>query len=137
MLNLHGDMAILTSPPDAVPGTIALRLDSAGGQRFDFYLDPAHDYICVKFVHWNDKDQSVVERIRELGDLQQFPSGQWYATRMTTTTFSEKPEGRKTHVSKRALNIRLLEPGNFPPDTFDGQKLTDEAKEKGYTINAM
>jgi hypothetical protein len=56
---------------------------------------------------------------------------------MTTTTFSEKPEGRKTHVSKRALNIRLLEPGNFPPDTFDGQKLTDEAKEKGYTINAM
>lgn len=137
VLNLQGDIAILKNPPDNVPGTIPLRLDSAGGQRFDFYVDPAHDYICTKYVKWNDGDKRLVERIYELDDIQQFPSGQWYATRMTETSFRTDGNEQIPFVWKRAVDIRLLAPDEFPEDTFDGQKLTDDAKAMGYSINAM
>ena len=137
ILNRHGVARILSNPTESVPGTIALRLDSSGGQRFDFYLDPSHDFICLKLVQWSDGDKNVVSRFVELDDLQQFSSGQWYATRIKSTTFSDAPGGRRSSVSKRALDIQRIERDGFPKQVFDGNLLIDEAKRNGYRITPM
>ncbi len=138
MLNVTGDYRILSDPPEGVPGTVAVRLNSQPGQQFDFYLDPAHDYICIKYIQWSDADRHVSKRWEhDLSDLQQFPSGQWYATRMTSTSYGNDAEGTSGVVYKQAIDIVLLDEDEFPSDTFNGDKLLEEAKEKSFTISVQ
>ncbi|MAD81098.1 MAG: hypothetical protein CMJ50_09690 [Planctomycetaceae bacterium] len=134
-LEVTGDYQILGNPPEDVRGTVAVRLNSRPGQRFDFYLDPAHDYICLKKVVWDrNEGNTVKDHEIDLLNLQQFPSGQWYATQITTTNYRNTAEGTRTSVRKRSIDIKLLNEDEFPIDAFNGDKLLSDAKQKAYTI---
>jgi hypothetical protein len=98
----------------------------------------AHDYICIKYIQWNDADRHASKQWEhDLSSLQQFPSGQWYATSMTTTSYGNAAEGISGVVYKQAIDIALLDEDEFPPDTFNGDKLLEEAKEKSFTISVQ
>eukprot|EP00475_Leptophrys_vorax_P021949 TRINITY_DN2982_c0_g1_i7.p1 TRINITY_DN2982_c0_g1~~TRINITY_DN2982_c0_g1_i7.p1 ORF type:complete len:499 (-),score=20.45 TRINITY_DN2982_c0_g1_i7:52-1548(-) len=131
-LNTLGEFQILDPQPHPVPNTIALRVDAGrSDNHYDYYLDPARDYICLKCVRWNSGQHVNEESIFDLSELEQFSSGQWYATRRTRTLFSQEVDGRKRHLMKRAIDITLMEPDEFPVDVFNGEKIIQTSKEDG------
>lgn len=125
---------LLANGPDLKPGTVMLwgRGPRAGQ---DFHIDPTHDMICIKQVWWEKRDDEwVIRRQREVLKFDQLPSGQWYASKHKLTTYPD-PENR-THADSVAWNvdIKVLDEGDFPPDTFNGQKRLEEAEAAGAKI---
>jgi hypothetical protein len=122
------------SDPENVPSTIAIRWDG-GERRGDFYLDPAHDYLCVKWVWWEKVSGTwAKEREYRLLDLKQFPQGPWYATKKNLKTYGNPERKTVGHETTTNLDLRLLEENQFPPDTFNGDKLLEESKRQGAVI---
>jgi hypothetical protein len=124
-----GPVEVLEDEPGTPQGCILLRY---GGKKFrmDCYVDPERDYICVQKFEWTkDKDTNQwIERKyfqAKRTDLNQLPSGQWYAK----TVIDEKGD-TAVEVDVKLLTDaekdRLLELDNTT-GFFSGQKLLKEA----------
>jgi hypothetical protein len=131
-----GPYAFPADGAEIIPGTIAIRSE-AGNSRRDFYLDPAHDYICINEVWWEMRSGKwVKQRETKLLNLRQFPQGQWYATKKYLKTYGDPAKNIGSNEVTWNLNIRLLQKGEFPPDTFNGDKLLEDSKREGAVIEA-
>jgi hypothetical protein len=131
----NGPYVLAPRDIDPIPGTIVLRKE-LGNRRDDFYIDPAHDSICVRWLWWEKRgDQWVKTHEQSLSDLRQLPQGQWFATKKCLKHFANPERNTRNSETLRNQDIRLLTENEFPPDAFNGEKIYEESKHDGTTIN--
>jgi hypothetical protein len=127
----RGGWQILPQSEDLPPGCVGLRYE-AGDIRRDCIIDPAHDYICVNYIGWKQKDgQWIKDRQDQLLDLQQLPTGQWYPMqwKIVSLTLGNHP---KKYEEVHQDIIHLLEDSDLPADLFNGEKLLQGAQVETY-----
>jgi hypothetical protein len=107
---------------------IGLRI-SSGDVRRDFYIDPEHDYIFTRWIWWKLRSGNwEKEREYENSDFTQLPEGQWYAKRRVLITYPDPERGTSKGGANWNIDVKLLEENEFPPDTFNGEKLLEGVK---------
>jgi len=112
-----GQYTIIKDAPKDLAAYVGLRSER-GDIRREFYLDPAHDYICVREIWWKQRSGQW-EKQRDINDVafERLPQGQWY-------------------ISKRGdnwnLRVTVLQEDEFPADTFNGEKLLEGAVIETY-----
>jgi hypothetical protein len=134
MRKLSGRVEVLPPSSEAPAGTIGIRMER-GEIREDFHVDPALDFICIQHTYWEKHAHGWYRRWETtLGDFIQLPTGQWIATRKVD--YRGGDPDRKISPSEHTYQIDItpLARDEFPPDIFDGKKLLEEAREKGYRI---
>ncbi|MEE8155113.1 MAG: hypothetical protein V3T53_09205 [Phycisphaerales bacterium] len=126
----------LETTPSDPPGTIGLRT-TYGNQRYDFFIDPRRDHICLRQIQWERRGNDWFKR-REttLDGLVQLPSGHWVATERQIYTGGSPERNIRPRRSTWLIHIEELDPERIPPDTFDGELLLKKARELGATIEA-
>jgi hypothetical protein len=109
--------AIIKDTPRELASYVGLRSER-GDTREELYLDPEHDYICVRQIWWKLRSGHW-EKQRDFDDVafERLPEGQWY-------------------VSQRGdnwnLRVTVLQEDEFPPDIFNGEKLLEGAVIETY-----
>jgi hypothetical protein len=118
--------------PEELNGYIGLRINVADIRR-DFYIDPEHDYICVRWIWWKQRSGNwEKEREYESSDLVQLPQGQWYVGRRVLITYPDPERGTGRGGANWNVDFKVLEENEYPPDAFNGQKLLEGAKVETY-----
>jgi hypothetical protein len=116
--------AAAATAPTTRPANILLRRQDAQS-RFDYLLDPARDYLCVRQVRYARHGQEWREESwSALSDLQQLPGGGsgWYGRQIVYfgTPFR--------------ASVEVLNDSDFPPDLFNGDKLIVELRRAGKSV---
>lgn len=112
---------------------IGLRFRYGADIRRDCYIDPEHDYICVKWIWWKPIDGGWKKhREYNLSDFVQLPEGQWYASSEVLTTFADPEKGYDPGGVSWTIDVKVLEEEEFPPDLFNGEKLLEDAEVETY-----
>lgn len=120
------DFEIISDHPKAPPGCVTLL-----SGRFHFFVDTEKDYICIKRIRTQNKD----DRGRDfwLSDFAQLPTGHWYAKRAHLIAhLNTEREHSNRDEEHWVIDIQLLEEDEFPPDIFNGEKLLEGAKLETY-----
>jgi hypothetical protein len=139
---IRPNFQIMDDLPEELSDCIWLRVES-GAFRNDFYIDPEHDYICVRWIRWRLKagpGSWEKEATEQRSDFAQLPQGQWYPRRLLTTFGDPEKSGivhRGGGRSRRSsidwnIDIQILDGDEYPPDTFNGEKLLENAKVETY-----
>ncbi|MHC4745401.1 MAG: hypothetical protein ACYS8Z_26100 [Planctomycetota bacterium] len=118
--------------PEELAGCIGLRIN-AGDIRRDFYVDPDHGYICVRWIWWKERSGNwEKEREYELSGFTRLPGGQWYVRSCILTTYADPTRGTSQGGANWSVDIELLDEEDFPPDIFNGAKLLEGTKIESY-----
>jgi hypothetical protein len=124
--------AVIDDAPQELRRYIGLRTGGADRHQ-DFYIDPQHDSICVRWIWWKQRSgQWEKEREYESSGFTRLPQGQWYVTKRSLVTYPDPERGTVRGGSNRNLDVQLLEESDFPPDTFNGDKLLEGATIETY-----
>ncbi|MGA2059922.1 MAG: hypothetical protein ABSG67_05530 [Thermoguttaceae bacterium] len=133
-IDASGPFIFIEDKTENVTDTIALRTE-AGNMRRDYYLDPALDYICMKWVWWEKRsDKWEKEREYNLLDLKQLPQEQWHATKQNLKDYGNPEKKYQPYEITWNWDLQLLEENEFPPDIFNGEKMLEDAKREGAVI---
>ncbi|UCD28584.1 MAG: hypothetical protein JSV03_16130, partial [Planctomycetota bacterium] len=90
---INRSAVLLEKVPNELEGCIGLRVE-AGDIRRDFFIDPGHDYICVRWIWWKERSGKwEKEREYEYSDFVQLPEGQWYARKWDLITYADPERG--------------------------------------------
>ena len=123
---------LIDDAPEEFRSYIGLRINGADVRR-EFYIDPEHDYICVRWIWWKQRSgQWAKEREYEYSDFTRLPEGQWYARKRILVTYPDPDRGTSRGGTNWNIDIEPLEEGDFPPETFNGQRLTEGAELETY-----
>ncbi len=123
---------VIDDAPEELRGYIGLRTIGADRHQ-DFYIDPQHDSICVRWIWWKQRSgQWEKEREYESSGFTRLPQGQWYVTRRILVTYPDPQRGTVQGGRNWNLDVQLLEEADFPPDTFNGDKLLEGAELETY-----
>jgi hypothetical protein len=118
--------------PEKLSRYVGLRINS-GDIRREFYIDPEHDYICVRWIWWKQRSgQWEKEREYEHSNFVRLPEGPWYAGRRVLVTYPDPERGTVQGGANWNIDVKMLAEGDFPPDAFNGQKLLEGAKIETY-----
>jgi hypothetical protein len=118
--------------PEFLSKYIGIKTES-GIIRRDHYIDPEHDYICIQNIWWKKRDgRWEKEREYIATEMAQLPTGQWYVTKRKLITYPDPERGTVGYEYNYIIDIKLLEKDDFPPDTFNGEKLLEGAEIKTY-----
>jgi hypothetical protein len=124
--------ALINDLPQELSGCIGLRRDS-GDIRREMYIDPAHDYICVKWIWWKLRSGNwAKKRQYELSGFTRLPGGHWYASSCLLTTYADPERGTSQGGANWSIDIEVLDEGDYPPEVFGGEKLMEGAKIETY-----
>ena len=124
--------AVIDDAPQELRGYIGLRTGRPD-RRQEFYLDPQHDFICVHWIWWKQRSgQWEKEREEEYSGLTSLPQGQWYATKRNVVNYPNPERGTVKNGANWTIDVQLLPGADFPPDTFNGDKLLEGAKLETY-----
>ena len=122
----------LTDVHDAAPGIVVLRRES-GDIRRDYYVDPEHDYTCVKWVWWRQRDGIwCKEREYELSGLVTLPGGQWYATKKLLRTYPNPAKGWRGYETEWRIDLAEIGEDEIPLNAFVGELLLEGARLESY-----
>lgn len=123
-----GSFAWIDDAPEELSSYIGLRIES-GDIRRDFYIDPEHDYMCAGWIWWKERSGSwEKEREYELSGFAQLPEGQWYATKEVLIGYPDPETGIGGPEANWNIDVKVLKQDEYPPDTFNGEKLLEGAK---------
>jgi hypothetical protein len=121
----------LFSPAEGhVPAGLLQLRRSQGDTRFEYWVDPARDYVCVNET-WSREHDGEMKKIREeqFDDFVQLPGGQWYARMKRVLDYGVYPRLRSDpNVTTWILQIDPMPADQFPPGTFDWQPLLEGAE---------
>jgi hypothetical protein len=118
--------------PESLSEYIGIKTES-GDIRRDYYIDPEHDYIYVQNIWWKQRaGQWEKEREYITTEMTQLQDGQWYVTKRKLIIYPNPERGTSGSESNYIIDIKLLEADEFPLDTFDGEKLLEEAEVETY-----
>jgi hypothetical protein len=119
---------LIDDAPESLSQYIGIKIES-GVVRRDHYIDPERDYIRVRNIWWKKRDsQWHKEREYITDEMAQLPDGQWYITKRRLITFPDPERGTGGYEHTYNIDITLLEKDEFPPDTFNGEKLLEGAE---------
>lgn len=123
---------LIDDAPENLAGYIGIKTES-GDIRRDYYIDPEHDYILVHNIWWKLRDGKW-EKVREyiVTELSQFTDGQWFISKKRLITYKNPERGTSGSEYNYNIDITLLEQEEFPPDTFNGEKLLEGAEIENY-----
>jgi hypothetical protein len=125
-IQLMGPFQLVDPPKDAPPGIVVLRRGGVGSSRNDYWIDPARDHACVRNI-WEVLADGKWKRrrVESWEAFEQLPTGQWYATRQRLEGYGVAPELTETpnQTEVEHVHVRVLEPADFPAQTFDGERL--------------
>jgi len=117
---------------EEMSGYIGLRIN-AGDICREFYIDPDHDYICVRWIWWKQRSGSwEKEREYESSDLVRLPEGKWYARKRVLITYPDPEKGTSRGGANWNVDFKVLEENEYPADVFNGEKLLEGAKVETY-----
>jgi hypothetical protein len=123
---------LIEDAPEELSGYIGLRIN-VGDIRRDLYIDPDHDYICVRWIWWKQRSgRWEKEREYESSDLIQLPEGQWYASKRVLITYPDPERGTGRGGANWNVDFKVLEENQYPADIFNGEKLLEGAKVETY-----
>ncbi len=123
---------IIDDAPETLSKYIGIRTET-GDIRRDYYIDPAHDYIQVQYIWWKKRNnQWEKEREYIVTEMSQLPDGQWYISKRKLITYSDPEKDTQGFEYNYNIDIKLLNENEFPPDTFNGEKLIEGAKIETY-----
>lgn len=129
--NMGGPAEVLHESDEQPAGTVCVRF-GAGSRRSDYYLDVERDYVCVKRVFW-EKRQEKWQKSREYW-LEQFHrvGGQWAAGVQMMMDYGDESRkiSRNTVISR--IDVKEVKDGEYPEGIFDPQKVLKGAKVEGY-----
>ena len=118
--------------PEELQSYIRLRINSADIRR-DFYIEPEHDHICIRWIWWKERSGKwEKEREYECSGFSRLPQGQWYATKRVLITYPDPERGTVRGGANWNIDVKVLEEGQYPEDTFNGEKLLEGAKIETY-----
>jgi hypothetical protein len=127
-----GYYTLIEDVPEELKSCIGLRVGSLG-TRQDFYLDPQHDFICVRWIRWKQKSGDwVKEWETQNGTLVQLPQGPWYAAKQVRINYIAPDGSMVTRETVWNIDVTVLREDEFPPDTFNGDKLLEGAQIETY-----
>jgi hypothetical protein len=122
----------IADAPEELRKYLGLRTN-AGDIRREYYVDPEHDYICVRNIWWKQRSgQWEKEREEECSGLTSLPQGQWYATKRSVVNYPNPERGTVKNGANWTIDVQLLPEADFPPGTFNGDKLLEGAKVETY-----
>jgi len=114
--------------PEELSKYIDLRIDR-GDIRRDFYIDPEHDYLCVRWIWWKERSGKwEKKREYEYSGFTRLPQGQWYATKQVLITYPDPERGTSRGGANWNIDVKVLEENEYPQDTFNGEKLLEGVK---------
>jgi hypothetical protein len=123
---------IIDDAPESLSEYIGIKTES-GVIRRDHYIDPEHDYIRIQNIWWKKRDgQWEKEREYINTEMSQLPTGQWYVTKRKLIKYPNPERGTGGGESNYTIDIKLLGADEFPPGTFNGEKLMEGAEIKTY-----
>jgi len=123
---------IIDDAPESLSEYIGIKTES-GVIRRDHYIDPEHDYIRIQNIWWKKRDgQWEKEREYINTEMSQLPTGQWYVTKHKLIKYPNPERGTVGDESNYTIDIKLLGADEFPPGTFNGEKLMEGAEIKTY-----
>lgn len=126
---------IISDLPDAKKGMIVVRIE-LGNIRNEYHVDTLRDYICTRQISWTKRSgQWGKSSDKQLLDLVQLPSGQWYARKRVVQTFDDPTINRIGKKTTWNVDIKILTEDQFPTDCFNGKKLLKEAKQNNARID--
>jgi hypothetical protein len=118
--------------PESLKKYIGIKIEF-GNIRRDYYIDPEHDYIYAQHIWWKKRNgQWEKEREYITAEMAQLPSGQWYVTKRKLITYPNPEKGWSGQEVNYIIDIKLFESNEFPPDTFNGEKLLEGAEIETY-----
>ena len=110
---------LINNPQEQSNAYIGLR-DERGDTRRDYYIDPEHDYICVREIWWKLKSNRwIKEREWERSDFAQLSQGQWYPTKKIE--FSFRDVGRRADLNEThwRVDFKIVDKTEYLPDLFN------------------
>jgi len=123
---------VIEDAPQALRGYLGLRAGGAD-RRQEFYLDPQHDFICARWIQWKQRSGDWVKEWEERrSDFVQLPQGAWYAAKHVRISYIDAKGSMVTRETVWNIDVAVLQENDFPPDTFNGDKLLEEAKLETY-----
>jgi hypothetical protein len=123
---------VIQNLPPELSGCIGLRRDFADIRR-EMYIDPAHDYICVKWIWWKLRSGNWEKhRQSELSDFKRLPGGHWYASTCRLTMPANSERGTPQTDINWSIDIHILDEHDYPHDVFNGEKLMEGAEIETY-----
>lgn len=123
---------LIDDAPASLNQYIGIKIES-GVVRRDHYIDPERDYIRVRNIWWKKRDdQWQKEREYVVDEMAQFPDGKWYVTKRRLITYPDPDRGTGGYERTFNIDITLLEKDEFPPDTFNDEKLMEGAEIETY-----
>ncbi|MBP7050987.1 MAG: hypothetical protein KBE65_08235 [Phycisphaerae bacterium] len=118
----------IDDPPEELSEYIGLRIQD-GDARRDYYIDAERDYAYVRWISWRLRSgQWEKESQRDCSGFIRLVSGQWYASKRTVVIYPAPEEGAVPTQTNWNIDVQPLGEGDFPPDTFNGERLMEGAK---------
>ena len=123
---------IIEDAPENLKNYIGIRKES-GTIRRDYYIDPERDYIRVRWIWWVLRDGEWQKQREYVNvEMRQLPTGHWYETKRKLIQYPNPEKGYSRHEENYMIDIELLNEDDFPLDTFNGEKLLDNAEIETY-----
>jgi len=123
-------LLIIDDAPEVMSRYIGLRSER-GDERREFYVDPEHDYICVHCIWWKHRSgQWEKKREFKYTGFERLPQGQWYATQHIEDVYDD--QGHRYIDTHWNIHVTVLQENEFPPDTFNTEKLLEGAVMETY-----
>ena len=131
-IDAAGSFGWIDDKPEELSDYVGLRSDR-GDTRRDFYIDPEHDHICVRWIWWKERaGKWEKEREYECSDFVQLPQGQWYPSKRVLSMYPDATRGTDGSRVDWNIDIKVLEENEYPADTFNEEKLLEGAKVESY-----
>jgi hypothetical protein len=126
------DFHLLDANTDTPAGSIGFRQGNSTDYRFDFYVDPQNDYMCIKQVGWIKRGETwCKDSETTLGDLHQV-AGHAVAGTQRGEYFGDPVNKISPSTWITTIDLIPLNPADYPPGIFDPEALTKGATVEGY-----
>lgn len=121
-------LEVIADGPEELTKYIGLRVNR-GDTREDFYIDPEHDYLCVRNIPWELRSGQWEKKWEhEYSGFTQLPEGQWHTAKHVQVFYPAPGRNKAARPANWDIDIQVLEETDFPLDTFSGNKLMEGVK---------
>jgi hypothetical protein len=130
--NYEPNFHVIPENAETPKGCIGLRGGGGGNSRFDYYVDPANDYVCLKQTHWTKRGADWAKsREYTLFDLHQV-AGHVVAGRQVFHGYGDPAQHLSESTETTTIDLVPIGAAEYPPGIFDPASLTRGANVIGY-----
>jgi hypothetical protein len=125
------DFHLLDANAETPAGCIGLRIGSEDNYRADYFVDPSHDYVCIKQIEWNKRGAKWAKsRVFMLSGLRRIDGHIVAETeRVRSYSYDNASSLASPGIVNEVTTIDLvpLTEAGYPPGIFDSASFTTGA----------